>query len=154
MRGTHLMVPEPDKSAYANFQTSAKDFYNEAAAEKRPASAKLLEIDPLDVGDARVQAAVAAVEDGIYSRMRVPRAYASYLRQQQVHDLALRTVQVGRYAAKAIGSDHLATLADWYRDSAVTSLFPAYIETRIQQGLIATSLVPELVFADVPCDST
>jgi len=147
------MLPEPNKSVWGDLQGSAPDFYTKAAAEKRGGSDLLLQLDPLDLGDANIAKAVAETTDRILLGCNKHGAAPGPARLEAIKALAARMVNVDRYVGKGAGSEPLVYLKDWYRSNAIISLFPAYIETRIQEGLLQTSLVPDLVFADETVDS-
>jgi len=149
----------PDKQIYKSLQEDARAFYAEAQIRRKEGGADyLLELDPPDpVQDAE---AVKYYEQQLIAGIRGSGKAAEHnaelmspRRRAEIHEWARKRANVQRYIAKAAGSNPILTLKDFFVDTGVTALFPAYVETRIQQGRLQTSLVSELVFADETASS-
>lgn len=144
-------LSDPKADVYADLQQDAKAFYGQVATKyHKPALAVLRELDPPDpqTDEAAIQHYMAQVT----GETKYP--VSGNVRAQAVRQWAEGRVTLQRYIAKAAGSEPLIKVKDFYRDAGVISLFPAYVEARIQQGLLQTSLVNELIFADEQSDST
>lgn len=149
-----MNMTEPRKDVWADLQAGAKGFYGDCEAVHRKSSLDVLrELDPPDpAGDG---ALVTQWEEKLKRQCRAD--VTSPVMAQKIREWAEGRATLNRYLAKAVGNTgihSLATVKDFYTDTGVTALFPAYIEARIQQALLANSLVNELIFADEPVTST
>jgi hypothetical protein len=144
---------EPNESAWKNLHSSPAEFYAEQRDNKHRGGAEaLLELDPLDLDH---KGTAQAIED-MHLKLRSEASNGAQLgakRNGLLRKAAEQMVQVDRYAAKAANGNAILTIKDWFANPAITALFPAFVESRVQAGLLQSSLVPELVFDDVAASS-
>lgn len=139
-----LKCTEANAAAYKNMQQDAKSFYGEAEKVHQKSALSLLHsIDPPDpegdkglidhfVAETKASAGIGAT--------------FGYVRDEKIREHAEGMATLARWMQKAGGKPD--TVKDFYRDNATTALFPLYIESRIQQALLGTSLVSELIMSD------
>jgi hypothetical protein len=140
-----VMVPEPTIKV-------DDGFYAEARALRKPAPLLLAERDP--VPDELVEAA----ESRFYTQHgKDPADFAHFADgehpvRQWARGRAALAGQLAWYEKQH--GQSITTVQDFYTNTALTSLFPAWIETEIQAGLIANGLVQDLVFGTEQVDSS
>lgn len=136
-----------NEQVYASFMEDAKAFYGEVETRHHKGAVEVLrELDPPDP-----EADGLAIEQYVKS---VGAKDPSAIREAAIRRWAEGRATLQKYIAKAAGSDPVIQVKDFFRDTGLISLFPAYIESRIQQGLLQTSLVNELIASDVAVSST
>ncbi len=135
---------------YADVLQDAKSFYAEVESKGGSALDKMRELDPPQVDrDAEM---ITRYEDRVKAGMAYPCIPGS-VGAVEIRKHAEGRVTLNRWINKAAAGEPLLTVKDFFTNSAVTSLFPAYVEARIQQARLGTSLVGQLIFADETVDS-
>lgn len=146
MQGTDVK-----SAAYADVQQDAKAFYRTVAANGQVGAMETLRaLDPPDpVGDKHL---VDHYRNEVVASLQYP-VQPGTVADAKLHEYAEGRATLARWISKAAGSDQINSVKDFFTNSAVTALFPAFVEARIQQGRLGSGLVNDLIFADVTVDS-
>jgi hypothetical protein len=141
------------ESAWTDMHQDAKSFYVKVEAQDQTSALSVLrEMDPPDPQDDAPL--IKYFEDQTKARVKSEHRVLSPYRAEKIGEHAQGMATLSKWMSKAMDGEKLVTIKDFYRNSAITALFPVYIESRIQQSLLASSLVPELIFSEETVDST
>jgi len=140
-----MMVPEPTVKV-------DDGFYAEARALRKPAPLLLAERDPVP------EEFVDAAEARFYRQhRRDPQQFSHFSDDEHpvrrwARGRAALASQLAWYEKQQ--GQSLIAVQDFYTNTSLTALFPAWIETEIQAGLMANGLVNDIIFGTEQVDSS